>query len=118
MEEITLCGIIITFIIGVVNVFVTLKFNNKTAYINAVTLVRKEYIQNLRDLVAEFVYIATRKEVDTDKLDKLACQLQLMMNPANNHEKGWWDRQAIDIIDKILKKEKAEENIRKFVILV
>ncbi|GHT41143.1 hypothetical protein AGMMS49965_10490 [Bacteroidia bacterium] len=109
METIKLIGIILTFIIGVVNVVVTVTNNNKNLFINTVTNARKEYFQELRKLVAEFAFIATNTDVDDNqKLEQLAFQIKLMMNPAKFPE--CWDGYAVNLIDEIIENPKEKEN--------
>jgi hypothetical protein len=121
MDKVTLVGILLTFIIGVVNVIVTIKSSNKSTFINTVTNARKEYIQNLRDLVAKFAHIATKEGIDKNQLNELSYQIKLMMNPlATNTEGGYWDRCAIKMIDNIIANttEDKETKVCEFVALM
>lgn len=107
-ENVMFIGIILTFIIGIINVVVTIRSNNKSAFITTVTNARKEYIQLLRDLVAEFAYSAAT--YDYYRCKKLVYQLKLMMNPASSIG-GEWDNKAVNLIEEIVngKNEKVDE---------
>ena len=41
---VTLIGITLTFIVGVINIIVTLRQSNKNTFINTITIARKEYL--------------------------------------------------------------------------
>lgn len=112
-EKVTLIGIGLTFIVGVVNIIVTIGQSKKNTFINTVTTLRKEYTVKLRELTAEFCSIATlliennensnrvkEQAKYENKLIELSYQLKTMMNPAGYID--WWDHEAILLIDKIV----------------
>ena len=117
--KVTLIGIVLTFIIGVINIIITLKQSNKSAFINTITIARKEYFTTLREYVAKFCAIAVNEtQNDNKKLIEISLQLKMMMNPASYI--GSWDDEAIELIDKIVQKENKDEivNINRLIALM
>jgi heme exporter protein D len=107
-------GSIIALIVGIIH-------SKKTTFIDTVTIARKDYIDKLRESVAEFCAIANAKDNDKDKLIASSLKLKLMMNPAGFI--GWWDDDAVTLIDEIVeqKQKQAPEldnTINKFVALM
>jgi hypothetical protein len=96
----TLIGIVLTFIVGLINIIVTLKQSNKNTFINTITIARKDYLTALRNTVAEFCAIAVKENNDNAKLIDLSYQLKMFMNPAGYIDS--WDHKAILLIDKIV----------------
>lgn len=111
-EKITLVGIGITFLIGVVNLLVTFRNVRKTSFINSVTASRIKYIQELRESISRFCALAysynnriykipkeyvweLHKEADT-----LRFLIRLYLNP----EDDYWDNKIINLIDQIILK--------------
>jgi hypothetical protein len=104
-------------LIGVlIGIFWDARKNRKEVFIRSVTSERLKYLKNLRDLVAEFCYLA--KHTDTksiDRIDKIAVQIKLLMNPAGYDE---WDGKAVDLIEKIIDRNNnnnQSENLKKFI---
>lgn len=92
-EVITLIGVILMFIIGLVNIIVTLKQSNKNTFINTITTARKEYLVALRKTVAEFCTMAITGNENKMKLIELSYQLKMFMNPARYPD--CWDGEAL-----------------------
>ncbi len=101
---VTLIGITLTFIVGVINIIVTLRQSNKNTFINTITIARKEYLSMLRKTVAEFCAIAVDENKDDVKLIDLSYQLKMFMNPADYPD--CWDGEAIKLIDRIVQVKK------------
>ena len=115
---VTLIGITLTFIVGVINIIVTLRQSNKNTFINTITIARKEYLSMLRKTVAEFCAIAVDENKDDVKLIDLSYQLKMFMNPAGYPD--CWDGEAIKLIDRIVqvKNENKKNDIDKLVALM
>ncbi|WLR52452.1 hypothetical protein LC040_06000 [Bacillus tianshenii] len=58
-EFITLVGIILTFVVGLINIFVTLKNNSRSLYVNAITSERVKWMGQLKELVSEYLSMTT-----------------------------------------------------------
>lgn len=103
----------LAFIVGCVNVWVTLRRSNKNAFIRTITNARKEYLVKLRKQVAEFCAIADSENKDQDKikLRSLSYQLKTLMNPSEK-----WDKETIELIDEILQSEDKKTKIDEFLI--
>lgn len=109
-QILTLAGIILTFIVGVANLYVAFRNSRKTIFINSITSSRIKYIQDLRNNISEFcglVYSYNAKNVNlTDKdlfeihkeADKLKYRLRLYLNP----EDIYWDTKIMDLMSEIL----------------
>lgn len=54
-DIITSVGIILTFSLGIFNLMINIKNSKKTQFINTVTAARIKWIQELRDLISQFV---------------------------------------------------------------
>jgi hypothetical protein len=103
-----LTGIVLTFIVGLINIIIALKKSNKNIFINTITIARKEYLNTLRESVAEFSSIALNEnQKNTEKLIKSSCQLKMLMNPAGYI--GCWDDNAIELIDKIVQLDNKDK---------
>lgn len=115
--KVTLIGILLTFLIGVINVIITLRQSRKSDFINTVTVARKEYQIILREAVAEFcATVINENQNKTEKLIELSFQMKALMNPASYI--GWWDCEAVELIDKIVQGENNGENVDKFMALM
>lgn len=115
-EEITLIGIILTFIISLSNMIIALRQSNKNTFINTITIARKEYLTTLRKIVAEFCTMAITRSEDRTELIGLSYQLKTFMNPASYP--NCWDSEAVKIIDKIVQSEYNEGDVEKFLALM
>ena len=111
-EILTLIGIGLTFIVGVLNLVITFKNVRKTAFINSVTTSRIKYIQELRESISRFcglahsysnkIYKLEYKEVW--ELHKEADNLRFLIRLYLNPEDEYWDNKIIYLIDQILLK--------------
>ena len=113
--EATLIVGVLTFIGSMMTISATIKDSSKNTFINTITIARKEYMITLRKAVTEFCVAAERN--DNDKLKELSYQLKLLMNPADKNNE-YWDRKAIEMIDKILQAEDKVKDIDEFVALM
>ena len=132
MEKLGLGQVEATLIVGIVAAFVstmeisaTIKQSSKNTFINTITIARKEYMATLRKVVSEFCASAESK--DNTKLIELSYQLKMFMNPngkpddnSNNkpddttngkteNTDGYWDREAIKLIDEIIQAAQTEQ---------
>ena len=114
VEATLITGVITTFA-STINMSATIKQSSKNTFINTITIVRKEYMAELRKAVEEFCVTAERK--DKDKLKELSYRLKLLMNPADKDNEHW-DRKAIEMIDKIVQAENKTEDIDSFITLM
>ena len=115
-EEITLIGIILTFIISLSNMIIALRQSNKNTFINTITIARKEYLIALRKTVAEFCTMAITRNEDKTELIGLSYQLKMFMNPASYP--NCWDGKAVEMIDKIIQVENNKDDVDKFLALM
>jgi hypothetical protein len=123
LEIATLTSAVLVFISACITIIVTARKDKKGTFITTVTNTRKDYIKELRDLVEEFCDLAANptqaptpsQTPSQPALEKLGCQLKLMMSPAQYPD--WWDGVAVELIDKIITSKNAED-IKKFVILM
>lgn len=98
-EMITLIGVTLTFLIGLVN-FIFLFYNSrKTTYISAVTASRIKYIEKLRDSVADFCALSVSNDRERYRdLLRLKYQIRLFLDPTNKE----WDEKMIKLIDEVI----------------
>ena len=96
-----------TVIFSVWKISATIKQSNKNTFINTITIARKEYMITLRKAVTEFCLAAESK--DNTKLIELSYQLKMLMFPARDTDE-MWDREAIKMIDNIVKENNKTDN--------
>ncbi len=96
-----------TVIFSVWKISATIKQSNKNTFINTITIARKEYMITLRKAVTEFCLAAESK--DNTKLIELSYQLKMLMFPARDTDE-MWDREAIKMIDNIVKENDKTDN--------
>lgn len=109
-EIITLVGIALTFLVGVLNLILTFRNVRKTTFINSVTASRIKYIQELRENISRFCALAYSYSNRTHKLqyeqiwelhkeaDSLKYLIRLYLNP----EDEYWDNKIIGLIEEIV----------------
>ena len=118
------------FIVGVFTVITAanqIRASNKKTFINTITIARKEYIATLRKVVSEFCASAESKDNNNTRLIELSYHLKMFMNPngkpndnSNNkpddttngkteNTDGYWDREAIKLIDEIIQTAQTEQ---------
>lgn len=117
-------------IVGVFTVITAanqIRASNKKTFINTITIARKEYIATLRKVVSEFCASAESKDNNNTRLIELSYHLKMFMNPngkpndnSNNkpddttngkteNTDGYWDREAIKLIDEIIQAAQTEQ---------
>ena len=106
-EIVTLIGIGATLLVGLMNTIQTKILSKKNTFINTITIARKEYMITLRKAVTELCIAAENK--DNKKLKELSYKLKMLMNPAGD-DYGHWDREAIKMIDNIVKANDKTDN--------
>lgn len=114
-QLITLLGVILSFIVGSLGLWIAIRNSRKTNYINSVTASRIKYIQDIRNRISEFcglvysynlTYSTSHSLAATpDKLfelqrefDKLKYLIKLHLNP----EDIYWDEKIFKLIDEII----------------
>ena len=118
------------FIVGVFTVITAanqIRASNKKTFINTITIARKEYIATLRKVVSEFCASAESKDNNNTRLIELSYHLKMFMNPngkpndnSNNkpddttngkteNTDGYWDREAIKLIDESIQAAQTEQ---------
>lgn len=111
-EIITLVGIGITLLIGILNFVVILRNVRKTSFINSVTASRIKYIQELRESISRFCAlsysysnrISKLKYEQLWELHKEADTLRFLIRLYLNPEDEYWDNKIIQLIDQIILK--------------
>jgi hypothetical protein len=97
-EQITLVGIGVTFLIGLLNFMYSIVNNKNTRFINTVTSSRVMWIDNLRKSISEYVSLIPLSEVDyiklfekkqefIEKFNKLHMNIELMLNQKDKNDK-------------------------------
>jgi hypothetical protein len=91
-------GIILVFVVGLLNIIVILIHNKKHTFINSVTERRFQYITEFKSNIATFCALAEDTN-DTNGFDfkKVKYTIQLSLNP----EYEDWDKRIIDLTQKI-----------------
>ncbi|MDR1458911.1 MAG: hypothetical protein LBI60_01675 [Bacteroidales bacterium] len=118
LEVATLISAVLVFISACITAIITVRYYRKSLFINAVTEARKEYIKELRDLIAKFCVAATfdvNKNEKEKNLRELSYKIKLRMNPAGFPD--WWDGEAVKLIDGIIQK-KEDDNIENLIVLM
>lgn len=122
-DYITLAGIIITFLVGVLNLFNGLFTNKRTVYVNAVTSERVKWMGQLKELLSEYLSITSFYEqkpfLENNELKEyferllyLKNRIKLHLNPTDEK-----DKEIVDLIDKINKKIFSLYDFRKFYLM-
>ncbi|MBO9699942.1 MAG: hypothetical protein J7604_07010 [Sporocytophaga sp.] len=111
IESITLISVILTAAASLFSIWDNRRNYKKSTYVNSVTATRIQYIQSLRNNIAEFCGLFDRykklednsKELSTEKFeilasaDKLKYLIILHLTPENSN----WDTKIIQLIDEI-----------------
>ena len=106
---ITLIGIGVTFLVGIINLLITFRNARKSTYITSVTSSRIEYIQNIRSSISDLCAIANSNKsfISEDKPEnwgdlKLDFETKKHLTKFYlNPEDEYWDSKIIELIDKI-----------------
>lgn len=105
----TSIGILLTFIVSIISLYISFRNNKSVHYINAITKSRIEWIQSLRESVSEFIslvniYFNAYYKGDFDKsgehlskCKRIGCRINLLLNCCDDR-----DVEIIRIIDTIL----------------
>ena len=112
-QIITLMGVILSFIVGVVGLWIGIRNSRKTIFINSVTASRIKYIYDLKSSIAEFCILANNyfllerdieKTSPAEKLYEIRrefkCKylIQLNLNPEDTE----WDKRIISLLEEIV----------------
>jgi hypothetical protein len=128
LEIATLVSAVLVFLSSCVTLIITTIHGRKNKFIETVTVARKEYLKELRDLVAEFCSLAlSEKKGENDEMDRKnekelmdkCLKIKLFMNPAGYVD--WWDGEAVKLIDRILQgtdQETRQENVEDLLALM
>jgi hypothetical protein len=119
LEIATLVSAVLVFISSCITVIITSMHGRKDKFIETVTVARKEYIKEFRDLIAEFCSLAlSENKAKKDLIDK-GLKIKLLMNPAGFPDR--WDKKAIDLIDEILvntQQKEQQKNVKDLLALM
>lgn len=126
-EIVTLSGIGITFIIGVLNLLNTSINVQKTAFINSITSSRIKYLQELRESISKFCGLSSSYSKRNYKLEyrqvwelhKEADNLRYLIRLYLNPEDHYWDNKIFNLIDQILLKSDKDptQDINELIII-
>jgi len=107
---------------AIISSYVFWKTQKKRSFNDVVTQARKEHLQELRSLAAEFLYLADKKITegasDDEKRKRLSYQIRLMLNPMCSESKPWDGRISELLKLDSLKKDELEELDARFVSLM
>lgn len=109
-EKITLAAALLTFVVGVVNLYFIFMNTRKTLYINTITASRIKHIKDLRDVISNYcglIYqynllipqLAKEKIDALNVIDQLRHSIKLYLNPEDKH----FDRIIVTLVDDIYK---------------
>jgi cell shape-determining protein MreC len=95
-EWIAIIGIALTFIVSAVNLYYSLRNNDRTVFVNTVSASRLKWIDSLRDKVSEFIAVSTQlaelaqRSSDIRSLtlqrDTLLHEIVLHLNPRDKED--------------------------------
>lgn len=114
-DALTAIGIILTFSVSVISLYFSIRNNKAVHYVNSVTKSRIEWIDNVRNAVAEFISKTNvynnayyRKNYDKSgehlsECQELCTRIKLLLNGCDRR-----DREICELVDRIL------ENHRKY----
>jgi len=110
-QIVTLIGVILSFIVGAAGLWVGIRNSRNTTFINSVTTSRIQYIQDLRNAIAEFcglfyrykLLVDNNKDLSIQKLEVLAVadKLKYLIILHLNPEDIDWDKKIVSLIDSI-----------------
>ncbi|MDR1331051.1 MAG: hypothetical protein LBK07_03020 [Tannerella sp.] len=124
LEIATLISAVLVFVSSCATLIITTVHNRKDRFINTITEARKDYIRELRDLIAEFCSLAysmgsqDKSELNQDKIKLLrskSIKIKLFMNPARYPK--CWDGKAIELIDDIIQ-EPGQKKVDDLIVLM
>jgi hypothetical protein len=102
-------SILCVFIVGIVNIFVTIYHNKKSAFINSITNERLRYTAELRNLISEYCALLNNNpDACNIKRDKLKYQILLSLKPDDKD----WDAKIISMIKIIENGLKSKDESR------
>lgn len=109
IDAITGFGILITFLVSVISLFITVRNNKAVHYVNSITKSRIEWIQKVRDLTSEFIAATNifnnyhykrdyeKSGIHLSKCQKLCSEITLLLNSCDQK-----DGEIISICNDIL----------------
>ncbi len=103
-EEVTLIGIGVTFLVGIINLIITKVTANKTLYINTITRLRSEWLYKMKDYFAQYLSaIESHKNRSYENQDNLLNNLysSYIIIKLNLNSLDTFDRELIDIMENI-----------------
>lgn len=117
-EMMMLYGVLVTFIVGIINIFVSLGTNRRTVFVNAVTSERVKWMSELKELVSEYLSLVTYYEqkafLEGENLTTYFERLIYLQNKIKLHLNytDAKDQEIISLIEKINKKFFALYNMK------
>ncbi|MFE4569086.1 hypothetical protein [Paenibacillus chitinolyticus] len=109
-QWVTLIAILVTLIVGVINLYSTMRTNKRTTYVNAVTAERVKWIGQLRELTSEYLMLTAFYEKKPllvgEELDKFLQKLIFLEHRIGLHlnPSGEKDIQIIELLKQINQK--------------
>jgi hypothetical protein len=93
-ELITIIGITATFILGLINIYLSLKNNTRSVYVNSVTKLRSEWLKDLKINVSRYYSkccnLRLSRETDPlatiKEIQEITAYIALSLNPQDDHD--------------------------------
>jgi len=116
-DFITLIGILVSLLIGLISIYIGFKNSKKTIFINSVTASRTKWIDTIRSTLAEFCSLASLISMDNGnkqdermyKLYQLIYLIKLQLNRNDQFDSKIIE--LIDLIEKDLYKSKQDNTL-------
>jgi hypothetical protein len=108
-------GGILGYLLSVVAFMYTTRKDKKEAFIKTVTEARKDFMEKLRTLTAEFCYLATTNPASPD-LNRIKYELLFYLFPDDYPE---WDGEIVKLMDQLIKLKSGpdfEKTLTNFII--
>lgn len=109
-------GATLVFIVGIANIIVLIRHNNKSEFISLITQERVRYIIELRKNLSEFCALASQQtDLNINDIKKLKYNILLSLCPIHRD----WDGKVISLITQIINTEvkDREDFIKELIVL-
>ncbi len=100
-------GAILVFIVGILNVFILIKHNRKSTFVNYITQERIRYLIELRAKISDFCTLMQEENYCNQESNKLKNGIFLLLNP----EYEDWDYYIMEQIKRIINTKDVDERI-------
>ncbi|MDR1273222.1 MAG: hypothetical protein LBK12_01605 [Odoribacteraceae bacterium] len=98
-ETLPFVGTVLIVISSYIALIITTIHGRKDKFIETITVARRDYVKELRDVITDFCALAWEGG-KTNELRKLSIKIKLLMNPARFTDT--WDGRAVELINSIL----------------